>query len=1371
MTKRSVKTMLALLLAMVMTLQAGAFIILADDYAPQAGARLENTLEDYTPITELAQTLAESFDEIAPWSPETRNRVPMDENGNPVFRSEMEKDMWNLVVGHGQRFWGSPNEYNAARYVYDRLHEIDGLEGITHFIEGRGAAHGNTLSTGFNGRITFDDELAYILGNTLPNNDTFGVVEGAVMADFGTFPALVAPEGLTGNVVAVVRVLGAPNATNINNAINTLEEENEGLNVVGVVTGNMNTFTVAAIGGTATPARPYISVPSHFVTQAAQRAENFQLMDRIFRNTTNSVYATLPASTDNPDLIIVVSSHLDSVLPSPGAEDNASGTAIMMEMARRLSVIDRGNIEIIFLTSGGHEGGGMRGSVHIATGLVNAGNADIAINMNMDMPVGVGPRSNGVPIDAISMDTVAPNVASGNWNNIVYTLPAFLVVDDARAVWTPGQAGYNNVRIFPFGGSDHTQFNSRGIQAGSMINVDDPTNDLGIQYHNSRDNMDENYCFDRLNLVANLMENALQRAVRQQVTKQAQFYVDTENGIIALVNSAQIYRTFDRVEGTVTIDGTSVPFTFDAPNSVITFEGLEGEYAITGVIASGEGTWDHTNETRRNNPALQRLNRFQTGMRAVIVEEGPAIGLNIFRSVNIGGQQQHRMWAQINGANALMPYHGHEVTAIDHNGNDVTHLLRVNRIWNNQNYFNLIDLTNYAPWRTIDLTFSQFGHNVEYRLTNPHFFSFNIFNNGNSNNQSLANAGLIRLWTQLGGANALVPYEQLEVTATLPNGDDAMQFVRINNMHANPGNVNLIDVQKDQAWQTINLTAAVFGQTVEVALINDTYVAQIFSVRDFNNGNDNNASLANLGVIRIWTQLNGISSLVPHANLTVTALDQNGNDAMEFVRVNQIWNAPENVNLIDVRKAGADWQTIELTVILKNASATQEEQVVNLTLVNNLYVPQNFTLQAYNNGNDSVASIAGRTRIWTQINGQSSNILYENLTVEAVDQDGNNALHLININRIWNNTDYVNRIDVIKDGADWQIIELTVTLVDASATLPKQVVNLTLINNWFVEECEHVPGQRIPSEDGWQILCQICGEVIEYGDVRYTGTRPNELAALLNTYNRVFLATPGNLGIFGNAPFVIPTDTILIVENRLNVHGTLLIEGTVIVLEGGRINNQGNGSTITIAEGGVLINNGYVENVTGSNIIYAGTIINNDRFEVRAGVVLCSHSGTIIGNLNIHRNFIQYCAECNPCLHGIHTPITITDTEPTATEDGLLLIVCEICGEEIERTIRPALGIVVESITITAANVDLVVVQNPGSQNLHIFTITETIETLMSDGTRTTETATSTDEFMLGNNSRGIYNVLGYDVHIRVQGNTDVRELWIVNFTPRSLEH
>jgi len=215
-------------------------------------------------------------------------------------------------------------------------------------------------------------------------------------------------------------------------------------------------------------------------------------------------------------------------------------------------------------------------------------------------------------------------------------------------------------------------------------------------------------------------------------------------------------------------------------------------------------------------------------------------------------------------------------------------------------------------------------------------FGLRAFNNGTCTEVPDL-AGRIRIWPQVNGES--VPLSMsAEITAVLPDGSDAMQFVTRNRQWCdNEGWLDYyinFDVDKDAPWQYIYFTVAAFGQTVTVRLVNNLYSsvpASVFGVNYFNNGNSNNVSLANLGVIRLWMQLDGANALVPYEELGVTAELPNGQDAMEFVRINRVWNDLDNVNMIDVRK-DASWQYIDLTLELFG-------QTVEVLLVNDLYVP------------------------------------------------------------------------------------------------------------------------------------------------------------------------------------------------------------------------------------------------------------------------------------------------------------------------------------------------------------------------------------------------------------------------------------------------
>ena len=116
----------------------------------------------------------------------------------------------------------------------------------------------------------------------------------------------------------------------------------------------------------------------------------------------------------------------------------------------------------------------------------------------------------------------------------------------------------------------------------------------------------------------------------------------------------------------------------------------------------------------------------------------------------------------------------------------------------------------------------------------------------------------------------------------------------------------------------------------------------VFSWNIFNNGPGGtryprpNAGLAAAGLIRMWTLLDGVGAPVYLAATdTIVALDQNGQCAMEFVRVGRVWVAGQGwqdyFNLFDINKNG-NWQYIDLYI-------TVFGQTVHALLINANYIP------------------------------------------------------------------------------------------------------------------------------------------------------------------------------------------------------------------------------------------------------------------------------------------------------------------------------------------------------------------------------------------------------------------------------------------------
>ena len=187
-------------------------------------------------------------------------------------------------------------------------------------------------------------------------------------------------------------------------------------------------------------------------------------------------------------------------------------------------------------------------------------------------------------------------------------------------------------------------------------------------------------------------------------------------------------------------------------------------------------------------------------------------------------------------------------------------------------------------------------------------------------------------------------------------------------------------------------------------------------------------------------------------------------------------------------------------------------------------------------------------------------------------------------------------------------------------------LNNAAADNTYTDIVFTSPGTEGDRFIDW-LLAQVGPHTVTPSEpTEFSGSNPNVLRALLEEGD-VILTTPGNLGIFTHhSPFVIPAGRTLIVSSTLNVQGNaeLVVEGTLLVQAGGRVNNQGGaGGTINIVPGGTLLNNGYVENVTNSTVINNGVIINNDRFEIRRDTTFYN-LGRVEGSvlLNIHRDAI-----------------------------------------------------------------------------------------------------------------------------------------------------
>jgi aminopeptidase YwaD len=191
-----------------------------------------------------------------------------------------------------------------------------------------------------------------------------------------------------------------------------------------------------------------------------------------------NVIARLDGETEER---IIVSSHLDSALASPGAVDNASGCAAMVEVARRLiSYPSRHTLEFAAF---GAEEWGVLGSEYFVLESVASGEIDLYRGVVNCDPVGAGGNDLTVWVGPAAMRTLTEG----------------LITDLGLS------SRYNVSYTDPHPGSDHRPFWERGVPACSPV--------FGLafpDYHLPSDTIDK-IDFAKLETIVDLVTGIVRR--------------------------------------------------------------------------------------------------------------------------------------------------------------------------------------------------------------------------------------------------------------------------------------------------------------------------------------------------------------------------------------------------------------------------------------------------------------------------------------------------------------------------------------------------------------------------------------------------------------------------------------------------------------------------------------------------------------------------------------------------------------------------------------------------------------------------------------------------------------------------------------------
>ncbi len=159
---------------------------------------------------------------------------------------------------------------------------------------------------------------------------------------------------------------------------------------------------------------------------------------------TRSIIADLPGSS--PGAVIMLGAHLDSVFDGPGINDNGSGVAAILEIARALA--DRHLVATVRLALWGAEETGLHGSFHYVQGLSAEERQAIRVYLNADMVA----STNGYA--GVYDETGAPAGSD--------TVRDLLLAAVERAGGTP-------VTITVGGASDHWPFQQAGVPVAGVF--------------------------------------------------------------------------------------------------------------------------------------------------------------------------------------------------------------------------------------------------------------------------------------------------------------------------------------------------------------------------------------------------------------------------------------------------------------------------------------------------------------------------------------------------------------------------------------------------------------------------------------------------------------------------------------------------------------------------------------------------------------------------------------------------------------------------------------------------------------------------------------------------------------------------------------
>lgn len=458
----------------------------------------------------------------------------------------------------GVRLMGTPNEYAAAEYIEGQLDSY-GYDGqiLEYSINASTVAAIDINGQEYYGNYYFDGEMQTITNPVVTDCtvdvskvtgvevfDNWNIKEGNIaVVNYSLFTQLakissdkVAADKKTAEEAGIEYT--GPEATTAYEYVLQATEKAYGKEAAAMIIYNDSSIGSLSIKDSNWNALSGNKVPVIAVNTPlgedilAGKANSISALNR---SISWNVEAVKEASTEEPESIIYVTSHLDSVMGAPGATDNASAVAAILELAKQYKNVDTGGVEIHFVAFGGEEEG-LLGSAAFVSRIPEEDKA-IAINFNMDMLSSTG-TFYGEELNAVSLD-----IAGGK--SATFNIAAALIItgsEDMQFI-----EGTENLRWFKYGYSDHQSFQDSGIDAASMIRVTDESDDIEDINHTYKDNMVDNYSLDRHVECTNMVSKGIAKAIDSKFTKVLEYYEDAENGKVVAADADQLSYLYDEV--------------------------------------------------------------------------------------------------------------------------------------------------------------------------------------------------------------------------------------------------------------------------------------------------------------------------------------------------------------------------------------------------------------------------------------------------------------------------------------------------------------------------------------------------------------------------------------------------------------------------------------------------------------------------------------------------------------------------------------------------------------------------------------------------------------------------------------------------------